>query len=282
LILANELRHGRAAMTVANKNLPFFTRDGDAFLPTPAASGAWGPTSLHGRVVIGLLASVIEQRHGGDELVPARLTVDMFRLPDLMTPVGVKTRLIRDGLRIRVIEADFLSGGVAMARASCQLLRRTENPEGRVWSPPNWDVPAPDDIPVPADPRLGMHGKWATRPIVGAMGTVGPRRQWMSEVRDLIEGIPLTPFVRVAVAADFASPFANAGDKGLGFINSDVTLYLHRLPVTPWIGFEVVKHHATDGIAIGECWLYDEHGAIGTSTVAALAQRKPVPKPSPP
>ena len=118
-----------------------------------------------------------------------------------------------------------------MARASCQLLRKTENPQGKVWSPPNWEVPAPSDIPAPTDPRLGMYGKWTTRPITGAMGTVGPRRLWMSEVRDLVEGPPLTPFVRVAVAADFASPFANAGDQGLGFINSDVTLYLHRLPV---------------------------------------------------
>ena len=164
-----------------------------------------------------------------------------------------------------------------MARASCQLLRKTESPQGRVWSPPNWEVPAPADIPVPDDPRLGMHGKWTTRPIVGAMGTVGPRRLWMSEVRDLVEGAALTPFVRVALAADFASPFANAGEQGLGYINSDVTLYLHRLPVKEWIGFEVVNHHATDGIAIGECWLYDQEGAIGTSTVAALAQRKPMP-----
>ena len=99
----------------------------------------------------------------------------------------------------------------------------------------------------------------------------------MSEVRDLVDGAPLTPFVRVAVAADFASPFANAGDQGLGYINSDVTLYLHRLPVKEWIGFEVVNHQASDGIAIGECFLYDENGAIGTSTVAALAQRKPMP-----
>jgi hypothetical protein len=125
-----------------------------------------------------------------------------------------------------------------------------------------------------------MNGKWTTRPITGAMGTVGPRRLWMGEVRDFVEGIPLTPFVRVAVAADFASPFANAGDQGLGYINSDVTLYLHRLPIAEWIGFEVVNHHATDGIAIGECWLYDEQGAIGTSTVAALAQRKPMANPS--
>jgi hypothetical protein len=233
---------------------------------------------LHGRVIIGLLARVIEQRHGGDDFVPARLTVDMFRLPGF-APIEVKTRLVRNGMRIRVIEAEFFSGGVSMARASCQLLRKTQNPEGRVWTPPNWDVPAPSEVPT--DPRLGMNGKWTIRPITGAMGTVGPRRLWMSEVRDLVEGTPLTPFVRVALAADFASPFANAGERGLGYINSDVTLYLHRLPATPWIGFDVVNHHATDGIAIGECCLYDERGPIGTSTVAALAQRKPMAKPPP-
>jgi acyl-CoA thioesterase len=84
------------------------------------------------------------------------------------------------------------------------------------------------------------------------------------------------------VAADFASPFANAGEQGLAYINSDVTLYLHRLPVKEWIGFEVVNHHATDGVAIGECSLYDQQGPIGTSTVAALAQRKPMGQPAPP
>jgi hypothetical protein len=254
-------------------NQPFFTTDRDAFIPTDAARGPWDTNSLHGRVIIGLLAFVIEQRHGADEFVPARLTVDMFRLPNL-APIEVTTRLVRDGLRIKLVEAEFFSGGTSMARASCQLLRTTEKPQGEVWSPPNWDVPAPADIPVPTDPRLGLNGKWTTRPITGAMGTIGPRRLWMSEVRDLVEGVPLTPFVRVAVAADFASPFANAGDEGLGYINSDVTLYLHRLPEKEWIGFEVVNHHATEGVAIGECFLYDQKGPIGTSTVAALAQRK--------
>jgi len=68
------------------------------------------------------LAFVIEQRHGSDDFVPARLTVDMFRLPNILTPVQVTTKLVRDGLRIKVVEAEFFSGGgTSMARASCQL-----------------------------------------------------------------------------------------------------------------------------------------------------------------
>jgi hypothetical protein len=42
----------------------------------------------------------------------------------------------------------------------------------------------------------------------------------------------------------------------------------------------VVNHRAANGVAIGECWLHDEQGAIGTSTVAALAQRNPMVNPS--
>ena len=127
---------------------------------------------MHGRVVIGLFAHVIEERHGSDEFVPARLTVDMFRLPNIQTPVEITTNLIRDGKRIKVVEAEFISGGTSMARASCQLLRRTENAPGNVWSPATWEPP-PTDIPAPTDPRLGMNGKWTTRPIVGRMGALG-------------------------------------------------------------------------------------------------------------
>ena len=45
------------------KNQPFFTRHGDAFVPTEVANGPWDPESLHGRVIIGLLAFEIEIRN---------------------------------------------------------------------------------------------------------------------------------------------------------------------------------------------------------------------------
>ncbi|HLK25485.1 MAG TPA: acyl-CoA thioesterase domain-containing protein [Caulobacteraceae bacterium] len=253
-------------------NEPFFTRTSTGFQPTAASRGPWDPKSLHGRVIAGLLGYEIERTLNDPAFVPARLTVDMYRLPDL-SAVEVTTRMVRDGGRLKVIDAEFFSAGVSMARATCQLLRKTENPPGKVWEPPNWDAPPPDTLPEPDEAR-GMGGMWATKPITGAFGGTGKRELWMSEVRELIEGVPLTPFTRAALAADFASPFANAGDQGLGYINSDITLYLHRLPESAWIGFQVVNHHATDGVAIGECFLYDERGPIGSSTVCALAQRR--------
>jgi hypothetical protein len=252
----------------------FFKRRGETYQPTLSSRGPWSETSLHARVVAGLLAREIERLHGEDAFTPARLTVDLYRLPDL-SPATVTTSVVREGRRIKVIDAVFVSGEVGVARATCQLLRRTANPVETVWSPPKWDAPAPDEIAPPADVRGDMGGMWRTRPIVGAFGSPGgQRRLWMSEVRDLVEGEALTPFVRAALVADFASPFANSGDRGLAWINSDITLYLHRAPKGEWIGVEVVNRHATDGVSIAECWLHDEDGPIGSSSVAALVQRQ--------
>lgn len=255
-------------------NEPFFRREAGHFIANRISAGPWDANSLHGRVVVGLLAHEIEVKHGAPDFMPARLTVDMYRLPGF-APMEVTTRLVRDGKRIKVVDAEFFSGGVSMARATCQLLQRTTNAEGNVWSPPNWVVPLPDDIDA-ANRRGALGTMWEIRSITGMMGTVGPRRLWMRESRELVEGQPLTPFVRAALASDFASPFANAGDKGLGYINSDVTLYLHRELKGEWIGFEVVNHHATDGVAIGECFAYDIEGPIGSAIVAALAQKRKI------
>jgi hypothetical protein len=257
-------------------NEPFFRKDGDLFVPTRAGVGPWDANSLHGRLIVGLLGAEIERQYRTPEYMPSRLTVDMYKLPDL-SPVEVVTRVVKDGYRIRVIDAEFISGGVSAGRATCQLLRKTENAPGVVWSPAPWGAPKPDEIAPPQDGRSAMGGMWQVRQIAGGFGQPGmPRRIWMAEVRDLVEGEPFTPFARVATAADFVSPFANSGDQGLGYINSDATVYLHREPVSDWIGFEVVNHGATGGVAIAECLLHDEEGPIGTASCTALAQKRKV------
>lgn len=262
---------------------PYFVRDGERFIPQPPCRGPWDPRSLGGRVIFALMGFQIEQHHGDPAFMPARLTVDMYRLPGFQ-PIEVKTRIVRDGGRVRVIDAEFFAEGVSHARATSQWIRKGENSEGNVWSPPNWDVPPPEalDAPPPFAGPAGAPPSGAPpvrnaatmRRITGQMGQFGQKRMWMSETRELVGGTALTPFMRVACVADMANPFSNSGDKGLGSINSDVTLYLHRTPVDEWVGLEVVNHHATDGVAIGQCYLYDRAGAIGSSSVTGPAQKR--------
>lgn len=257
---------------------PFFRRDGDTFVPTRMANGFWGPKdNLHARVMIGLFAHVIERQFGEPDLQPARLTVDLYRLPGL-EPVSVSTRLVRQGGRIKVVEAELFAGGVSSARASCQLLRRGQQPEAKLWSRPNWVVPPPEEVPPPEKP---FTDKWELRPILppgvapsDGLRAPGPRRTWLREIRPLVEGEAYTPFSRIATGIDYTSPTSNASETGLDFINSDVTLYLHRQPVGEWIGYEVTNHQSAEGVAIGQCALYDTEGPVGFSSCAALAQRR--------
>jgi hypothetical protein len=254
-------------------NQPFFEISGDEFVPTNIARGFWGPgDNLHGRVVIGLLAHEIERQHGDPEFTPARLTVDLYRLPDL-SPAQVATRVVRQSHRIRVVDAEFISGGVSSGRATCQLLRRAEQPAGNVWRAPAWDAPRPEDTPVPDNPTP-IRGMWEMRPIPSKPDDRGPRRTWLREIRALVDGKDHTPFTRVATGADYVSPYSNSGDQGLGFINSDVTVYLHRALVGEWVGYEVTNHQSSGGVAIGQCMLHDIEGPVGFASCAALAQRR--------
>lgn len=243
----------------------FYTRTPQGFAATPAARSPWNHDRLHGRIVCGLLAHGLEQAHGDAEFLPARLTVDLYRLPEYGL-ITVETRLVREGRRMKLVDAEFLCDGVGAARASCQFLRLSENAPGQVWTPPLWDAPPPSALPPPDPGGPGPIGLSAIIP------GDGPRRRWFKETHALIAGEAMSPFVQVAMSADITSGVANGGEAGVGYINSDVTLYLHRLPRGDWIGYEAVDHGANDGVAVGSCRLYDLEGHIGAASICGLAQ----------
>ncbi len=265
----------------------FCRAEGDGrYTLNPIARGPWDADSLHARVLAGLFSHELEERWTEGGFHCSRLTIDLYRLPSL-APAEVTSRAIREGNRIRVIELEYLSGGVSFARANAVLLKRTDNPPGERWSPSNWEVPAPESLsealPMPNAPE-NWRPMWETRHITGWPAKIRQQQAWLRETRPLIEGFELTPFVRAASAADWTNPFANWSTEGLQFINADITLYLHRYPVGEWIGFEVTSHHSADGIAVGDCAMYDETGAIGHSLVCAVsnARRSITPPPSTP
>ncbi len=259
------------SLEIVGPEIPFFHREGSTLRPTLASRGPWGEETLSGRAVAGLLGSEIERCHGHPEFVPVRLTVDMFRMSKMAT-VEISTKILRAGSRIKLVEAEFRNGGEVVAHGLCQFLRRGERPEGAIWQPSDWSVPGPDELPS-NEAATSARGLWDVRQMTGDLRKeVRQRRAWLREVRELVEGEPLTPFARVAVAADYASPFSQISPAGLGYINSDLTLYIHRLPEGEWIGFEVVDHGATEGISNSACRVYDQAGAIDSVTIAALSQ----------
>jgi len=253
---------------------PFLRPLGDSrFAPNPVARGPWSATSLHARVLAGLFAHEIESRWLQPGFRCARLTVDLYRLPSL-APGEVSSRVVRDGNRICVVETEYTSEGKSFARASGVLLRESENPPGKAWSRAVWEVPPPDAVAA-REEWAGNDPIFEVRRISAGNDPTSQQRSWTRDTRTLIEGVPLTPFVRAALAADFTNPFANWSTEGLQFINADITLYLHRYPEGEWIGFEVADHQADGGISFADCALYDEAGPVGHSAVCGVANGPP-------
>ncbi|TMR19964.1 thioesterase family protein [Nonomuraea turkmeniaca] len=223
---------------------------------------------LHGRLLGGLAARALEERYAQPGLHVARLTVDLFRNSPLL-PVTVETTLVRDGRRIRVADAIISTDQGVIGRASAVLLREGEQPAGgQTLVTPVWDEPAPDGPPVQGEGWRPPFDLWWTT----GRGTSGPGRVWVRETHPLVTDEPVTPLVRVALAADFASPLSNMGAEGrLGFINADYTLTLARLPAGELIGLEATGHLSGSGVATGQVTLHDTEGPIGFCTVTAVA-----------
>lgn len=256
-------------MAESAETLPFLVVDGDAFVPQPHARSPWSKDMLHGRILGGLLARTVEREHGDPDFHFARLTVDLFRNTPLV-PLRVSTNRVRDGRRVRVVDAVVTSEQGPVGRASAVLLRRGEQPPGEVWAAPVWEMPPPERLgpPVPAsngwEPPMLL---WRTTPWQSKERS----RVWIREIHPLVEGEEPTPFTRVALAAEFVSPLTHMGSDGLHFINADYTLCLSRLPKGDLIGMESGGHLSDEGVAVGQCTLYDESGPIGFGAVAAVA-----------
>jgi len=252
-----------------------FERDGDLLVPRDFTRSGWSPGALNGRYLAGLVAWGAE-RHGDPDLQPARLTVDMFR-PGTMAPTRVDTRVVRDGRRIRVVDSSVVAGGVEICRGTTVFLRRSHEPRGETWFPPEWSVPDPDAI-EPMDRRRPGQAEWGmpweSRGIT-EWGQVTERRQvWVRETRPFVDGEDVSPFMRAALAADMANGQTNASPLGLAYINADLTMTLARLPEGEWLGLDGRSRAAADGVSAASVDLYDTKGRIGQVTLIGVADER--------
>lgn len=269
-----------------------FTAEDGRFMPTRFSQGYWMPGTLVGSAVSSLIAAVLEQRHLEPGWVPVRLMVDFLGMAR-DEPIAVATQVLKSGGRLRLLEAEIVQAGKPVARATLQALRETEAPLAPTWQSSPWKAPHPDDVVTvpwaplftikPLPPEAARIARTAPPPgnaaqsnaaVLGPLSPIANRQTWLTVNRTVITGTALTPFSQLAMAADFASPFSHSSEAGIDYVNTDFTAYIHRLPIGEWLGFELVGHSARAGIGIGECWVHDQAGPVGTVNVSALAQAR--------
>lgn len=262
----------------------FFTVDGDSYLPGAMTQGPWGAT-MGGQIVGGLLAWGIEQSGIDPALQPGRLTVDLLR-PALMEPVQIRTSVQREGRRIKLVDGALVQNGKVVARAGGLFLRRGQHPEGQVWSGPVSIPPPPEGDPCPPDAPFMFWGYGAgsergSRDMRHWEQAHSQKYAWTKLFRPMVQGHPLTPFVRLGFIGDLTSSLSHYGTGGLRYINADYTVTASRLPDGDYVGMAAQSHYGVAGVATGSATLFDRHGPFGTSSALALAQPADAFRPPP-
>ena len=174
--------------------------------------------------------------------------------------------------------------GTRLARATVLGTRRTP-----VELPPG--TPQPDDPrPPDRDPGGGSHtfgpsfdGDVFHRDGVehhfvrGGTLVPGPTADWMRLRVPVLAGEAPSPFQRVVAAADFVNGVSGVLPWGeWSFINPDLTVTLHRLPVGEWIGLDATTRvDAEGGVGTAEGDLFDEQGRVGRCVQTLLIDRLP-------
>lgn len=263
----------------------FFVSDGEYYVPTPLARGPWGP-SLSGNYIGGLLGRAVEQEVDDVDLQPARLTVDLFR-PVALRPLQVESSAVREGRRLRVVDAVMTQNDVMVARASALFLRRSEHTANKVWTTPVAMPAVPAEPEVLADDLPMLLHSYGRDPVAGSPGVGvnewrhdGQKFAWVRETKLLVDDEQLSPFTRAVMAADVTSSLSHWGTAGLQFINADYTVTLSRLPHGVYIGLASLTHYDHAGVATGVATLFDEIGPIGSGLATALANPGFTPPPT--
>ncbi|MDF1604293.1 acyl-CoA thioesterase domain-containing protein [Nocardioides sp. YIM 152315] len=257
--------------------IAFFTRTGDDLAPTPLACSMWSDDQLHGVALSGALARAAEQAlaaTGRDDLRPARWVVDLFRAAR-MQPCTLTTSVVREGSRICLVDVSMSQAGEPVARASATFLKPSGTAPGEVWQPPERPAPPPLDVaPETDEPRVPFLRSASGWSQDFTEHQNPDRKASWSSAMPVVSGEPLSPFQAVAAAADGASMVTNWGTRGVEYINTDIALTLAREPVGVEIGLLATDRVEHDGIASGTTAVFDRAGALGTVTVAALANAR--------
>jgi len=250
------------------------------FAPTELARGPWDPNAQHGGAPAALIARAVEQVASVVPMDVVRLTYEFLR-PVPLTPLDLRTRVLRDGKRVQLVEATLEAGGQEVARATALRIRSeaVPAPDGDRERPAHGgpDVSAPIEMPAfEAGPTMFARDGMEVRFAHGAFADVGPAFAWFRLRVPLVAGEQPSPLQRLAAAGDFGNGIAAAVPWATHvFINPDLTLYVERLPRGEWVGLDAITRVGEAGIGVSDSALYDEHGRVGRAQQGLYVAERP-------
>lgn len=244
----------------------FVPLDDHRFASQEHTRGPWDPDSQHAGPPSALLGGELERALGGPVV---RVTFEILR-PVPIGELTVETEVIRPGRSVQLAQ-----GSLSDEKGPVLL--------GRAWTIRREDQDLPDDVLVCADPLpgpdaaerkpffsgaadVGYHTAMDVLFLEGGFTEVGPAKVWMRPNVAIVEGREVTPLQRVLVAADSGNGVSSMMDhRGALFINTDLTVHLHRHPRGEWVSLDAATSLEPDGVGLAQSLLRDQDGVIGRS-----------------
>ena len=244
----------------------------DRWRATVHTTGPWDARFQHGGPPSALLARAIEQCSPRDDMLIARMTVDILGA----IPVGeleLSSRVLRPGRRVELIEAALSAGGREVARAQAWRVLRTD----QKITPRQ--PPAPSTPPLSAESTSSAADGWVDgylsavewRFTAGAFGQPGPATAWTRLRHPIVPDEPPSPLQRVLAVADSGNGISSELDlTKWHFINPELTVHLHREAVGAWICLEEQTAISPGGVGLATSVLSDLDGPIGVGAQSLL------------
>jgi len=254
------------------------TADPDVFLATPRTEGPWDPQAQHGGPPSALLTRAVERLPasipGGSQL--ARLTVEILG-PVGMGEITVRARVVRPGRAVELVEAELEAGGRVAMRARAWRIRTTS------IALPELD-PTPVAPPIPDAEAVFAERRWMTgylgaiewRFVAGHLERPGPADVWTRLRIPVVAGEVPSATQRLVTVADSGNGLSGVLDfASWWYINTDLSIHLHRLPAGEWIHVSAKSTLDPSGVGLAETELYDQHGRVGRGAQALMVGPRP-------
>jgi hypothetical protein len=259
-----------------------FTLDAGKFVPSDHTRGPWDPTAMHGGAPAALMGGVMEALPTDSPMAVVRTTVEIFR-PVPLRPLTVSARIERNGRRVQLLSASLMDGATEVCRATAWRMRVTDLDLGPAEAtPPPFATPAASVPHIPESDEPAFHRTGvAMRYASGAFLESGPAIAWLRLTMPVVAGETPTPLQRAIAAADFGNGVSAALSwNKFVFINTDLTVYLHRNPEGEWVCLDASTDVDARGMGLAHSRLYDERGSVGRSLQALYIDRRPAAQPS--
>lgn len=237
----------------------FYDEADGVFTPTRLATGPWDRRLQNGVALAGLTAHLIERTPALAPMVTARFVIDIMK-PTLMAPAAGRVIVVRDGKRLQLLRCEIEQDGVVAAQATALRVREGESPSTPVTS----HGTPPEGLPTFNGSRSSFRHIVETRLESGGLEQLGPGVAWVRYDGEIVQGTRISPFVQIAMAADFGSGLSAFVDwREWSFANVDISLHLNRMPAGPWVRIASRTESAGNGIGIVHAALADLSGELG-------------------